>query len=519
MNNQPPIVTRMIVGVVVAMAFLVSACGGSAGTGGGDGKPAQRGGDLVIARTEDGNTLDPTQAVTPGDIAPINQIFGQLFRVSADGKTTEPALAESSTPSPDGRTWTVRLRDGLQFSDGSPLTANDVKFSLDRARNSKSAFVFLLSSITTVDAKDPRTVVISTAEPSATLLAGLGSWLGSIVPANFRGRSEEEFFNNPIGSGPFRLDQWQRGQSIRVVRNDKYWEPSRPYVDSVKWTVVPDPNTRVSQVQGGLADIAADIPPSQVGALTTATTEARTFPADNSSFLIFNQSFAPFADVHVRRAIAHAVDRTALTGGTLFGSGQPACSMLPPTMPFASQPDCLGFDLEAAKREMAASATPGGFDVTLTIDNLPTSSTAAQIIQAQLAPLGIRVTITTVDSGQIYTTFDQGAYQMGLAAWVSDISDPDEQLTFMLDPNGGSNSYYTGFNNAEINKLLAEARATLDPKVRTAAYDRIQQIAAEQVPQLPLWHQQAPYLWSKRVRQFSVNPMGTIDLVNIAKDR
>ncbi|AQT80198.1 hypothetical protein B1R94_14400 [Mycolicibacterium litorale] len=519
MSNKPSVARRLIVGVFAALTFVTAACGGSTGGAGTGDKPAVRGGDLVIARTEDGHTLDPTQAVTPGDIAPINQIFSQLFRVSADGKAIEPALAESSTHSPDGRVWTVKLRSGLRFSDGSPLTAYDVKFSLDRARNSQSAFVFLLSSISSVEAPDDHTVVVTTAEPSATLLAGLSSWLGSVVPANLQGHTEEQFFGNPVGSGPFRFDQWQRGQSIRLVRNDNYWEPDRPFLDSVKWAVVPDPNTRVSQVQGGIADIAGDIPPSQVGSLTSATTQARTFPADNSTFLIFNEKFAPFADVHVRRAIAHAVDRTALTGSTLFGSGEPACSMLPPTMPFASKPDCLSFDLDTAKREMAKSATPGGFDVDLMIDNLPTSSTAAQIIQAQLAPLGIRAKIVTVDSGQIYTTFDQGAYQLGLAAWVSDISDPDEQLTFMLDPNGGSNSYYTGFDNAEVVTLLGDARSTLDPASRATAYDRIQQIAAEQVPQLPLWHQQAPYLWSNRVHQFSVNPMGTIDLVNIGKDR
>jgi peptide/nickel transport system substrate-binding protein len=506
----------MAASLVVVMCF-VAACGGSTVGKRTSGAP-QRGGDVVVARTEDGRTLDPVRAVTPADIAPINQIFGQLFRMSADGKTLEPSLAESASNSVDGRIWTIRLRPGVQFSDGSPVTAHDVKFSLDRSRNSQSAFAFLLSAISDVAVRDDHTVTITTAEPSGTLIAALGSWLGSILPADLRGLPDEKFFESPIGSGPFKLDSWDRGRSIRLVRNDGYWERDRPFLDSVEWTVVPDPNTRVAQVQGGMADIAEDIPPSQVDSLTTADIEAATFPTDTSTFLIFNQTFAPFADVNVRRAIAQAVNREALTEATLFGSAVPACSMLPPTMPFSAMPRCLGYDLEAARRELAQSAWPQGFDVELLVDNLPTSSTAAQIIQAQLEPLGIHAKIKTVDSGQIYTTFDQGAYQMGLALWASDIADPDEQLTFMLDPSAGSNSYYTGFDDPKIIALLAQGRSTLDPKARALAYNQIQQIAADQLPQLPLWHQDAPYVWSQRIAPFSVNPMRMIDFTNLGKE-
>ena len=517
MPHRCSIAKPLLVGLLAALVCVTAACGGSATqTPVGGGTP-QRGGDLTIARGADGTTLDPVQAVTPDDIAPINQLFGQLFQVSPDGKTLEPSLAQSVASSPDGRTWTIHLRTGLLFSDGTPLAARDVTFSLDRARKSTSGFAFLLGMIADVRAQDDHTVVITTTESSATLLAGLSSWLGSVLPANLQGRADGDFFRNPVASGAFVFDRWDRGRSIRLVRNTHYWRPDRPFLDSVEWTVVPDANTRVAQVQGGTADIAEDIPPSQVGTLTAADSEARTFPSLNSSYLIFNEKYGPFADLHVRRAIAHAIDRDALAKATLFGTAVPACSMLPPSMPFATSPDCLSFDLEAAKHELAQSSSPGGFSVELLIDNSPTSSTAAQIIQAQLRPLEIDVRIVTVDSGQLFSTFGQGAYQLGLADWISDVDDPDEQLTFMLDPTGGSNAYYTGFDNPEINNLLVKGRATLDGTVRADAYSRIQQIAAEQLPQLPLWHRERPYLWSKRVQQFAVNPMGTIDLVDIGK--
>lgn len=500
--------------VAVAAVGVLASCGGSSSGGGADTGSTQ-GGELVIARSEEGRTLDPAQAVTPAEIAPINQVFDRLFTVSKDGKEVEPSLAESATPSDDGTEWTVTLRDGVEFSDGSPLTADDVKYSLDRSRKAKAGFSFLLAPIASIDVEDDTTLVIHTDEPSATLIPALSSWVASIVPANLGGASDKEFFADPIGSGPFVLDTWDRGQSIRLERNDNYWQDGKPLLDAVQWNTVPDDNTRVSQVQSGQADVADYIPFNQISSLdASADLDAESFPANFTSFLIFNQEFAPFADQRVRVAIAHALDRDAITESTLFGTGEPACSMVPPSMPYSSTPDCPQYDVDTAKSELAQTKWPNGFDVELTIDNLPISSSVAQIVQSQLAEIGIDVTVKVVDSGQLYTTYGQQAYQLGYAAWASDIPDPDEQLTYMLDPDAGGNAYYTGYSNPEVTKLINEGRQTLDTDKRAEIYAQVQDIAAEQVPQYPISDQGYPYVWSTDVQDFWVNPMGTIDLLN-----
>ena len=509
---------RVLVALLaVTTVGVAGACGGSAQTPSGGGGAPQAGGELVIAQAKGSKTLDPVAAVSPEDIAPTYELYDTLYRLSDDGQTLEPSLATAApTSSQDGTGWTIDLRTDATFTDGSPVTAADVKFSLDRARKANGAFSFLLGAIASVAAPDDHTVVIKTAEPSATLVPALGSWIASVLPRDLGGRSEADFFADPIGSGAFMLDTWDRGTSLRLAKNPDYWQSGRPFLDAIQWNTVPDANTRVSQVQGGQADVASDIPFSQVSSLgSSASVTADTFPATYTTMLIFNQAYAPFADVHVRRAIGQAIDREAITTSTLFGAGSAACSLLPPAMRFASTPECPAFDVEAAKSELADSAFPDGFDVELTIDNLPESSTVAQIVQDQLSAIGITVKIKVVDSGELYTVYGQEGYQMGLAAWASDIPDPDEQLSYMLDPNAGGNAYYTGFDNAEVTGLIEQGRTTLDPDARAAAYAQVQDIVVQEVPQLPISYRNNAYVWRREVQQFTVNPMGVIDLANV----
>lgn len=474
------------------------------------------GGALVIARGEENKTLDPAAAVSPADIAPISEIFDRLYVVGTDGKTIEPSLAASGTASADGTTWTIALRPEATFSTGAAVTAADVKFSLDRSRSSDGAFAFLLSPIASIRVIDPKTVEIKTTEPSATLLPALSSWVASIMPADLGGTSDEQFFAAPVGSGPFAFDQWVRGQYISLKRNAAYWQAGKPLLDSVRWNTVPDANTRVSQVQAGQASVASDIPFSQVDSLKNAgDVTANSFPANLTTVMVFNQTYAPFADVHVRRAIAHTLDRGAITTSALFGSGEAACSLVPPTMPYSANNNCLPLDLAAAKAELAKSGYASGFPVELTIDNQPSSSTVAQIVQSELAALGITVTIKVVDSGQLYTTLGQRAYQMGYAAWASDIPDPDEQLTFMLDPKAGGDSYYTGYDNPAVTAQINQARATLDSDKRATLYADVQRTVAQEVPQLPLSNQANAYMWRTNVQNFHVSPMGIVDLAAV----
>ncbi len=500
--------------ILLALALLVAAgCGGGSGSGssgGGSSDAPAKGGDLTVARGIDAATLDPMMGYTPDDALTINQIFEPLFIASKDGRSVIPWLAKSSQLSDGGKTLTVQLRDGVQFSDGKPLTADDVTYSLNRVVTSKtSPFGFLLAPIKSVESDGQSTVVIHLNQPWAPILADLSAWVAGIVPEDLNGESPKQFFAHPVGTGPFVLEHWAQGQEVALKRNPHYWRTSQPYIDTLTFSVVPDQNIRVSQVQGGQADIAYDTPPQQTSALDAGPgVDAKAFPADFTDFLIFNTKVKPFQDVHVRRAIGLAIDREALTNAVLFGTGTPACSLIPPTMVYAdASTPCLKFDLDAAKQELAESSVPGGFKAEFTVESSPTYQSAAQIIQQQLKPLGIDVTIRVVPANQVYTLYPKGDYQFGWAGWSSDIPDPDEQMSYMLDPAAGGDAYYTGYDNKQLASLVQQAAAEQDPDKRGELYAQVQEISANEVPQTTTFYESHSYAWSSKVHDFQVNPL------------
>lgn len=516
----------------VALALTLAACGNQGtptasadGTGGASVPPSSQdaggprtGGDLIFARPEDNTTMDPIAAVETETIYVLKHIMETLFVTSEDGKSVEPWLATGYEVSDDGLTWTISLREGVMFHDGQEMVADDVVFSIDRGRSEDSGFGFLLAAIDTVEAVDDYTVAITTLYPWDPLLADLALWSASIVPADFRGLEEEAFFEDPIGTGPFMLDAWERGTELRVVRFDDYWQEGKPYLDSVTWRQVPDTNTRVLQLQGGQIHITSDVPFNTVETLESADgTSARGFAGTTNFYLMFNTTIEPFNDVRVRRAIAQALDKEAMAEAVLFGQGRSACSIIQETVTFYDpETPCLKFDLEAAQDELAQSSVPDGFDTTYLVPDEPTATAIAEIIQQQLQALNINVEIEKIDPGQFYETLSNFDYELAYAGFSMDIPDPDEVVSFMLDyENGGGDSYSTGYNNPAMNELVRAAQREFDDDARQEIYSQIQELHAEEVPHFPLVFVTTPFGWRDNVQDFFVNPVGDRHLENV----
>ncbi len=521
--------TPLSIGVVLIMA----ACGGQAtpstsaeGSDGASVAPSisqgaaepVTGGDLIFARPEDNTTMDPIAAVETETIYVLKHIMETLYVTSEDGKSVEPWLATGHELSDDGLTWTIALREGIMFHDGQEMVADDVVFSIDRGRSEDSGFGFLLAAIDTVEAVDDHTVEITTLYPWDPLLADLALWSASIVPADFRGMEQEQFFEDPIGTGPFVLDAWERGTELRVVRFDDYWQEGKPYLDSVTWRQVPDTNTRVLQLQGGQAHIASDVPLNTVETLEVADgTSAKGFAGTTNFYLMFNTTIEPFSDVRVRRAIAQALDKEAMAEAVLFGQGRPACSIIQETVAFYDpETPCLEFNLEAAQDELAESSVPDGFDTTYLVPDEPTAVAIAEIIQQQVKPLNINIEIERIDPGQFYETLSNFDYELAYAGFSMDIPDPDEVVSFMLDfENGGGDSYSTGYNNPQMNELVRAAQQEFDDDARQAIYTEIQQLHAEEVPHFPLVFVTTAFGWRDSVQDLFINPVGDRHLENV----
>jgi peptide/nickel transport system substrate-binding protein len=515
-SNLKPRVFAPWFGVAMVAALLFAAsCGGSTSTS--SGTTPHQGGSLVIARTEATATLDPTATFDNESIWVLEQIYNSLYTVNKAGTGVIPSLATSYTLSQNQLTWTFTLRSGVKFSNGHTMTSADVKFSLDRARKSTEGLGYLDAAISSIDAPNPSTVVIHTSDPWAPLLADISLFTNSIIPANFGGETEQRFFQSPVGTGPFKLSSWQPGGSLTVVRNPYYWQPGLPYLNKVTWTVVPDANTRVLQLEGNQAQIDEFPPYQSVATLAqTAGVTAEAFPSTEIYFLIMNEKEAPFNDIHVRQAISYAVDRQALVNSVLFGHGATSNSLFPPTLAFYD-PDAQvpQYDLAKAKQEMAQSSVPNGFSATFLTSTDPTFTTIAQVVQQDLAAIGIHLTITTVDPTTIWTMQGDFQYQMSMGLWTMDIPDPDELVEFFYNSNGGSSCDYTNYQNTQMNSMVTDAASVFGAAQRQKLYSAIQVQGAQDLPNVPLLHAALAYGFSTKVHGFFVYPLGNYHLENV----
>lgn len=504
---------RAFAALALATALTTTACG-TGGTGGPEGSSApQRGGDLVFARTAGNTTLDPVEPTDNESIWTNQQIYDTLYAVTPDGKDIRPSLATSYEVSEDKLTYTFQLREDVKFSNGRPMTADDVAFSINRAANSGEGLTYLDAAIQEVTATEKYTVQVTTKYPWGPLVADLSLFVNAVIPEDFAGKSEEEFFEKPIGTGPFMVAEWNKGRSLELVRNPHYWKKNRPYLDSITYTRVADENQRVLQLKGRQAHIVRFPPDSQLESLKAMpTVEAKAFPSSSVTYVLMNNKKEPFDDVHVRRALSYAIDREALVKGALFGHGEPADSFLAISDPHHTSQPSLTHDLAKAKKELALSSVPGGFSTELLVT--PSGTRVAEILQQQLKKIGVKVSIRTVDANQILDVLADGKYEMSVEYWTDDIPDSDERTSWFLDQESG-NDYHTFYENPELKKLVTQAQRETDQGKRAELYEKIQQVQASELPQIPLYYSPYAYAWSTKVHGFDVTPLGNSPMENV----
>jgi peptide/nickel transport system substrate-binding protein len=508
------------IGAVILMAGCGSSggSGGSSGSTGGSAGGPVHGGNLTFAAVQDAQSMNATTVFDNNSIWIFEQIFQTLYTVTNDGKSVIPQLATSYKVSADKKTYTFTLRHGVKFSTGKPLTSADVKFSLDQNTKASQGWGFINTAIKSVSAPSPDTVAVHLKYPWAPLLADLSIFANGIVPANYGGETEAQFYTHPVGTGPFKWDYWHKGSALRLVRNPLYWEKGKPYLNSITWTDVPNDNTRQLQLKGGQAQIDQFPAWSTVASLKAAQgVNMHLFNSTQTNYLAFNQLRKPFQDVHVRRAISLAINRNALVKAVLFGNGKPANSLFPPQVPFyqAATPG-LQYNLAAAKQEMAKSSVPHGFSTTIVI---PAGNsdylTISTIVQSELKPLGIKVKIQQLDPNTENTQTQNLKYDMTLTLWTMDIADPDELATFAVDPKSGAKSFFTSYNNPQVIKDTHAAQRTLSTAQRQQYYNFVQSQSAKDAFMAFLYYSPYPYAATTNVHGFFVTPLGNMHMENV----
>jgi peptide/nickel transport system substrate-binding protein len=468
---------------------------------------------LVIANAVKVDSIDPAVNSANESIWLDQNIYNRLVQSNASGTALQPDLARSWTISKDGLTYTFHLRKA-KFSDGSPETAEDARYSIVRSMKFKGGWGFLLDSVKSVTAPNAQTLVITLKEPHAPLLADLAMYAYAIVPEKLLKAQGANFFNKPVSAGPFMVTKLNKDSEVDLSLNP-YWYGKKPNVKNVKITIVPNDNSRVLLLQNKTADVIENPPGNLIDQINkNPSLKADLFPSTRVDFIQLDEHFAPFKDKNVRLALNYGIDRNAIVKLAYSGHAIVASSYMPYKMQYwNSSLKPYPYDLAKAKALLAKSKYPKGFKTFLIeVSNDVAGNATAVVIKSELAKLGITVDIRTYELLTAYAKEDGGHSQMGQRYWTNDIIDPDEVTTFAVDPKGGANAFSSYWSNARATKLVHQARAERSAAKRAAMYKEIQQIMYDESPFLVLDYSPYRYAHGKWVHGFHASPLGAYNL-------
>jgi peptide/nickel transport system substrate-binding protein len=468
---------------------------------------------LVIANAVRVDTLDPEANSVNESIWLDQNLYSRLLQPNATGTALLPDLASSWTIAPNGLTYTFHLRDA-KFSNGQPVTASDVAFSIARSRKFAGGWGFLLTPVKTITAPDPHTVVITLSQKHAPLLADLAMYAYSIVPKNLVQSEGKSFFQHPVGSGPFYVTAYHPDSEVDLARNPQFYG-TKPKIAKVRVLIVPDDNTRVLMLESKKADVIENPPGNLTKQIdSTAGLHVDLFPSTRVDFIQMDEHFAPFKKLAVREAINYAINRQAIVQLAYQGDAIPGASFMPYHMQyFDSAIKPYPYDPAKARQLLKQAGYPHGFTAFMIVVSGDVAGSAeAVVVKSELANVGINLSIQSYELLTAYAKEDGGHSEFGERYWTNDIIDPDEVATFGADCQGGAFAFNSYWCSAQANKLVSEARLELNPTVRQSLYNQIQQIVYQQSPFIVTDYSPYRYGVGDWVHGFHVTPVGNYDL-------
>ena len=413
--------------------------------------------------------LDPTSAAAGAiDQVLYSNVFEGLTRFMGDGSVV-PGLAESWEISEDGLTYTFRLQDGVTFHDGTTMDAEDVKFSLDRARaeDSTNAQKALFADIASVDVVDPLTVQITLSQPNGNLLFNL-AWGDAVIVAP---ESIDTIKTAPVGTGAFTFTNWVQGDRIDLARNPNYWGET-PALSAATFKFISDPTAAFAAMMAEDVDAFSGFPAPENLPQFEADPRFQVLvgSTEGETILSINNKQAPFDNPKVRAAVSHAIDRQAIIDGAMFGYGTPIGTHFAPHNPaYVDLTGTSAHDPEKARALLAEAGLADGFTTTLHLPPPSYARRGGEIIAAQLAEVGITAEIINVEWAQWLETVFRGK-NFGLSI-VSHTEPMDIGIYARPD-------YYFQYDNAAFQDLMAELTGTTDPDARTKMLQQAQEIIA-----------------------------------------
>ncbi len=450
--------------------------------------------DLVMGVVLEPPHLDPTAGAAAAiDEVVYANVFEGLTRIGPSGEVL-PALAESWEVSDDGLTYTFKLHAGVKFHDGSALDAGDVKFSLDRARaeDSTNAQKPLFAQIDNVEAVDDTTVKVTLKQPQGSFLYNMG-WGDAVIVAPESAETNKE---NPVGTGPFKFENWAKGSEITIVKNPDYWGDAVA-LDKATFRIIPDAAAAVPALLSGDVQAFANMPAGDALAQIQADPrfEVVIGATEGETILSTNNKKPPFDNLKVRQAIAHTLDRAAIMQAGSSGFGIPIGSHFSPANEaYVDLTGTYPHDIEKAKALLKEAGFENGFKATLKLPPPGYARDGGQVVDAQLREIGIELEIIPVEWAQ----------------WLEQVfkaKDYDLTIVSHTEPNDigiyARKDYYFQYDNPAFDAVIAELDVTSDQAKRNELYKQAQKILADdavngfmyELPKIGIWDAKIEGLW------------------------
>jgi peptide/nickel transport system substrate-binding protein len=491
------------------LALLVAACGG--GSSGGTISVAEEGegtktanaaceaepvagGALTYARQLEVITLNPREIKNGnGDIFADEMLYSGLVRNDPAGSAkVVPSLAEKWDVSKDGLTYTFHLRPGLKFSDGSPITAEDIAWNMEQFANPEDnvSLPSLAEGIKTITAPDKSTVVVKLEFPVAAFLYNIAVFPAFVVPQAKVEAEGAAFWKHPVSSGPFMMKEFASGSHITFEKNPYYFEKGKPYLQTMRWNFVPNSNTRVLELKSGQAQMADGIPFAQVESLQGESgLEIQSVELPQEVLMVTNTKVKALDDVHVRRALSLAINREQLNEAVFRGVGTVPNSVIQNFELDASDQEVKTFEYNVAKakEEMAESKFAKGFSVSLQYPaGLDYFKQMALLIQQDLSAIGVEVKLEELEAATIAEKWLEGEFELTFpfTGTSSDIPVPDEYASLYALPEAELDGFKSFWTNKEIEGLVKKFITNTDEATRKSEWKVIQEKFNEEMPSL-----------------------------------
>jgi peptide/nickel transport system substrate-binding protein len=528
----------------------LAGCGGGGTIGGGGGGNST----FVFGRGADSVCLDPVNATDGESFRATRQVMDTLLRFKPESFDLAPALAtEIPEAENGGRTYTVKLRKGVKFHDGTEFNADAVKFNFDRWRDSKNAyhkgggsdsadFAYYSSQfggfdddsvIESVDVVDDYTVKFNLKEPQGPFTRNLTMSPFAIASPKAIKDDVDGFWQNPVGTGPFKFVSWERNSQIRVEAVKDWWGTDLPKSDGyggpkmkeVVIKTIPDNTQRVAALTGNQLNGADGLVPDDVPTVKEQQGFKVEFrPPNTIGYLAMNNEKPPFDDPQVRQAFNYAINMPQIVDSVLRGQGEVASNYMPSLLPFFNKSiKPYPYDPDKAKQMLkdagAANLKTELWYMPIPRPYMPDAKSIAQVMQQNLEKVGVSAKLVTYEWATYLTKTGEGEHSTCLLGWTGDNGDPDNFLNVLLNSAGATpqdalNVAY--YKNPKVDKLLEQAQTTVDENEREKAYYEAQEIMHEDAPWVPIAYVTPPIGLQDAVNGFDPNPTSSEAFNNIS---